>query len=631
MCFVTMLSGIFSFAGEGPYTVKTIPANLLKNAHVVKRYEELRFELVDLDHAKYYHKYVLTILDENGDRFASAIESYDKKFFGVPDINGKLYDANGIKIKTLKSSEVQDNSGTSEMSLAEDNRIRHHNFYHKVYPYTIEYEIEQRYSGTMFFPTWDPIDYYDFAVEESRLTVICPKSYVLRFKNFNYPAQPVQTDEKDKKTFTWSVKNLEVIQKEYGLGSWGEIAPMVYLAPSDFEMQGYKGNMSSWDNFGKFTQELRTGRDKLPDEIKQKIHELTDKLPDTKEKIAKLYEFMQQNTRYVSIQLGIGGWQPFDATYVATKRYGDCKALSNYMAALLKEIQIPSYYTLVIAGKKNKNFIQDFPESRFNHVILCVPLAKDSVWLECTSQTLPAGYLSAFTADRYVLIINEQGGKLVKTPKYGLNDNREVRITTASIDAEGHLKVSCKTDYKGLKQDNIYNLINSQPRDKILEQLKKSIDLPQYDVVKFEYQQQKISMPIVTEKLELTANSYAQVSGKRLFVSPNILTKSQDKLTTDDTRKYELVQDEEFWDIDTVEIKIPAGYQPESVPQPVTIDSKFGKYSNSVKVDGDKIVYYRSYQHFSGRFPPSAYNELVKFYDQVYKADRNKVVMVKPQ
>jgi hypothetical protein len=60
---------------------------------------------------------------------------------------------------------------------------------------------------------------------------------------------------------------------------------------------------------------------------------------------------------------------------------------------------------------------------------------------------------------------------------------------------------------------------------------------------------------------------------------------------------------DEYWDIDTVEIKIPSGYQPESVPQPVTIDSKFGKYSNSVKVNADKIVYYRSYQHFSGRFP----------------------------
>src|SRR6478735_1655816 len=98
--FALMLSGVFSFAGDGQYSVKTIPANLLKNAHVVKRFEELRFELIDIDHAKYYRKYVLTILDENGDRFASAMEEYDKKFFAVPDINGKLYDANGIKIKT---------------------------------------------------------------------------------------------------------------------------------------------------------------------------------------------------------------------------------------------------------------------------------------------------------------------------------------------------------------------------------------------------------------------------------------------------------------------------------------------------------------------------------------------------
>src|SRR5574342_1196313 len=105
--------------------------------------------------------------------------------------------------------------------------------------------------------------------------------------------------------------------------------------------------MNSWQDFGKFIYALKQGRDELPPEIKQKVHELTDGIADTKEKINVLYGYMQKNTRYVSIQLGIGGWQPFDAKYVAKKGYGDCKALSNYMYSILKEAGIKSYYAVI--------------------------------------------------------------------------------------------------------------------------------------------------------------------------------------------------------------------------------------------------------------------------------------------
>ena len=79
----------------------------------------------------------------------------------------------------------------------------------------------------------------------------------------------------------------------------------------------------------------------LPEDIKKKVHELTDHLKDPREKINVLYDFLQKNTHYISIQLGIGGWQPFPADYVAAKRYGDCKALSNYMIAWSNDPMIP--------------------------------------------------------------------------------------------------------------------------------------------------------------------------------------------------------------------------------------------------------------------------------------------------
>ena len=107
------------------------------------------------------------------------------------------------------------------------------------------------------------------------------------------------------------------------------------------------------------------------------------------------------------------------------------------------------------------------------------------------------------------------------------------------------------------------------------------------------------------------------------------MTRSGRRLTTSEERKTDVVLRMEYRDIDSVEIEIPKGYEPESVPQPVNMETKFGKYSNSVKLNGNKIFYYRSMEQYSGRFPAKDYSSLVDFYDAIYKADRNKLVLVK--
>lgn len=627
---VSLLLRLSSFAGDGEYAVSKIPLSLLKNTNIIIRLESEVFELQSLDKLLMKHHYVITILNEEGSKFARLIESYDK-FNEIKSIEGTLYDASGNKIKSLKSKDIEDVSGSSSMTMVDDDRYKIHNFYYKVYPYTVEYTVEEVMKQTMFFPSWRPVWDEYVSVENSSFSLKVPKDYLVRYKEFNCPTTAVVKEEGDKKIYSWGLTNYVSIIKEFASPNWSKITPTVMLAPSNFMIEDYTGNMTDWKELGKFQNALNKGRDILPESIRQKVAGLIKDVVSLSEKTKILYGFLQSNTHYVGIQLGIGGWRPFEASYVAAKAYGDCKALSNYMYSLLKEAGIKSYYTLIKAGDNEDDILIDFPSRQFNHAILCVPDGKDTIWLECTSQSKAAGYMGGFTGNRHALLITEDGGKLVSTPLYKLNDNVQVRNILAILDEEATLRVKVNTLYKGMQQDDLQMMINDLSKDKVKEVLHEQLDFSTYDISSFNYKENKSSLPSVEESLNITVNNYATITGKRLFIIPNVMTRAHRKLSADVERKYEIQLGYEYKDIDTVEIEIPKGYIAEAIPQNVKIESKFGKYNASVKLVDNKITYYRHYEHYSGRFPATDYAELVKFYEAIYKADRNRVVLVKQE
>ena len=628
---VIIVVNIFCLAnafGQNNYDVKSIAPELLPNADVIKRMEEIRIEVKDAGRAIIYHKYALTIMNPGGDEAARFVEQYDQ-LISIKDIDGALYDASGKKVKALKNSDVKDISGTSESSLADDNRLKMHDFNCKLYPYTIEYESAIEFKGILYFPRWMPIEGDKYAVEKSKLIVQCPLDYKLRFKTFNYAAAPKISTEKQSLIYEWGVEKLAAIEEEKYEPEWYEITPAVFLAPADFEVQHYTGNMVDWKSFGLFMYRLNLNRDVLPENIKHQVHQLTDNIPAAKEKIKILYEFMQRNTHYISVQLGIGGWQTFDAAYVATKGYGDCKALSNYMHSLLKEAGIKAYYTLIKAGDNKNAFLADFPSNQFNHIIICIPQPTDTVWLECTSQTMPMGYLGSFTCNRKALLIDEAGGTLVNTPVYKKVDNLQTRKIIATVNEEGQLAASIVTTYKAEQQDDLHGLLAAVSKDRLTEILKTRFSIPSYDISKFEYKEEKSPLPVITETLALTANNYCAISGKRLFLLPNVLNKSSSKINNAATRKFGIKLPAPFIDIDSVEITIPAGYKPESVPANVALDTKFGSYGCSFKLSAGKIIYVRNLQKNGGNYPAADAVAMADFFQKIYTADRARLVFVK--
>jgi hypothetical protein len=442
---------------------------------------------------------------------------------------------------------------------------------------------------------------------------------------------PVITDQGDKKTYTWETKDMPARHTEHSGPGWQEIVPYVLIGPSDFEAQGYKGNMNTWADYGKFIMQLRTGRDVLPDNIKQQVHALVDTITDKRRKVYALYHFLQQNTHYINVSLGIGGWQPFPAEYVATKKYGDCKALSNYMVALLKEAGIAGKYVEIRAGADEPPIVDAFPSFQFNHIITCVPMEKDSIWLECTSQTESPGYMGTFTGGRKAMLIDEDGGHVVWTPSYSAKDNTQCRVVSAQLGPDGNLDANVSTWYQCIRQDLPHAMMDEMSGERREKYLNNLFSLPTYSVDKSRYEEQKGPMPVVKEDLHVLAPSYAAVSGRRLFIMPNIFDRSGTRLSADSVRKYDYVTDEAYTDIDSVQIAVPPGYQTESVPKDVAIDGKFGSYRSSVRFRDDKVVYYRFLQQSAHRYPPGDYADLVKFYEQLYNADHSKVVLVKKE
>jgi hypothetical protein len=610
------------------YSTALIPDSLRKDARVVVREDEVILEIKNPGRAVEKRHQVYTILNSNGEDYSGYYSFYDK-LASISDVSGLLYDSLGKVIRKVKRKDMQDRSYDDGFSLASDARYLEHNFYYQVYPYTVDYQREVDHEGVLGFGNWVPLIRPGFSAQHSKYIIIAPRDYNVRYLLRNGAPPPVVTEDKDRKIYTWEAKNLPAMHEELHGPQWRDIVSNVMLAPSDFEAQGYKGNMSTWSDYGKFIDRLRTGRDVLPDNIRQQVHVLTDTVKDTRNKIYALYQFLQQNTHYISVQLGIGGWQPFSAEYVANKKYGDCKALSNYMVALLKEAGINGKYVEIGAEEDYPPMIENFSCSQFNHAICCVPLGKDTIWLECTSQIESPGFMGSATCGRKAVLIDEDGGHVVKTPTYSAKDNTQCRIISAQLSPEGNLDANVSTTYQCIRQEWPQHMMDEMSAEDRAKRLNRLFSLPTYTVDKSHYEEKKGPRPMVIEDLHVLAPNYAGVSGKRLFIAPNVFDRSHTRLPADSIRKYDFINDEAFTDIDSVVIAVPSGYQVEAMPKDVAIDGHFGNYRSNVRFENDKLIYYRFMQQSEGRYPPAEYTALVKFYEQLYQSDNQRVVLVK--
>jgi len=613
-----LVFSVFSLNAQTKYSVSLIPDSLKEHADAVIRYAQTDITVNNINNATAKIKKAVTILNKSGKNFAYITVPYDKlsKFISL---KGRYYDEEGKFIKFTKNKDIKDISYYE--GLYSDNRLKYVEPPALNPPYTVEYEIETEDIGILDIVNWFPIFNYNLSAEKSVLNVVASASYKYRIneKNFN----GIFKEEGNKKT--WIAENIKAVQHEPYNSSIQNLVPHVHLAPSDFSVEGFAGNMNTWQNFGKWIMLLNQNRNELPEETVIEIRNLIKGINDDREKAKAVYNYMQNKTRYVSIQLGIGGWQPFEANYTDRNGYGDCKALSYYTQSLLNIAGIKSFYTIIKAGNNASRIDKNFPSLQFNHVILCVPFDNDTVWLECTDQKIPFGYLSDFTDDRDALLINENGGQLVHTVSYDGTVNTQIRKSNIELSLNGDINAGIHTEYKGLQYDNISDLFDL-PDDKKEKKLKNRIAIPGLTINKFDFKYSKVQIPFAELDLNLSVKNYASVSSGRLFIKPNLLNQKKYIPKRLKNRKSDIDLRYAYTDIDTLIYKIPENLIPEYIPQTVEYKTKFGYFKAETKFEDHKLYYLRKIVMNKGIFPPNEYDNLRKFFKQIVNSDKQTCV-----
>ena len=620
-CFFLVLA---SKSQNISYNLSGIPDSIKKNAGVVVQFENKIFTVQDIDEATLYVRKIYTVANEEG-KDELGFHEFTSKFESLADAEFKVYDANGRLISKHKKREMQ--TQAIGEGLVDDGYVTFYRINTSSYPVTIDVEYEMKYKGTLFYPRYD-ILVPGKGVVQSSFTAKVPVHLDLRYKSRNTKLSPLIKEDGKSKSYTWEVKNLAPIDYEESAVSYRNRYPSIVLAPNKFKMDDYDGDMTSWKNFGLWYGSLKKGIDVLPENKKMFFRELVSNARDDREKVKTIYEYLQKNFRYVSIQLGIGGYKPFPAAFTESKKYGDCKGLSNFMQAALDGVGIKSYQALINSESNGLAIDPDFPHNGFNHVILFVPLKEDSVWLECTSNSLEFGVLNVSTENKNALVITENGGVLVPTPVSKSSSNIFSAYSRVNLkeDGSGVMETIFNTagEYRELMEEILKETKDEQKQSIVAGLSFKQPD--EFEILKRE--KDGIHSVALNMKIEKVPDFTA---GSKLFLAPRLYKIWTRKLPRADNRRLDYYFYFPFEATDTTVYILPEGYKTDALPANKDVKNEFASYTSRHWFDEKERSVYTVVQLFLKQhvIPAAKYADIKRFFDDVIINEGQKIVVKK--
>ncbi|AUC21132.1 DUF3857 domain-containing protein [Polaribacter sejongensis] len=625
--FISLFSITTTFSQKENYTSLLIPSALKEDANAVVRDNSLEITIEDVDAMTVFKKEVITVLNKLGDNYVSMSAHYDDDT-KITELSATIYDAFGSEIKKYKERDFLDVSAVSGGTLYSDSRVKYVDYTPISYPYTVVFESEYKTSSTGFIPSWFPVESYFLSIEKSSYKLLNPKHFTIRKKEKNFHSYSIENTS-TAFNVNYAIKNQKVVKYENNAPLSIDIMPHLLVGVNQFALKKIVGEATNWSEFGKWRYDyLKNGNDELSEAIKAKVRLLVEGVTEPIEKAKIVYAFMQNKTRYISVQEGVGGWMPIPANEVDKVGYGDCKGLTNYTKTLLDAVGVKSHYAVIWAGADQRDVEKDFFGMQGNHVILNIPNNGNDIWLECTSQTIPFGFLGDFTDDRNVLVMTPEGGIIKRTPAYKDETNLQEIKATIQLEKNGSLSASLNRVSNGIKYDDKSHY-ERFTEEELVKNYKSNVwdynnnlEITDVDLLN---DKEKV---VFKEDLKMTVKSYASVNEQEYLFRVNVFNKNSFVPKRYRSRKLPLKISRGYKDDTRYEFKLPEGYVLSSLPSEKVLSTKFGAYKVTfTKIDDTTFTYHKSMVIKAGVYLKEDYSEYRNFRKSIAKYEKLRIAI----
>ncbi|NOR87690.1 MAG: DUF3857 domain-containing protein [Bacteroidales bacterium] len=569
------------------------------------------------------HQISIRINSKQGLKYATVqipIYGSEKK----PHIKAYITDENGEVIRKLKKKDLVLKSDINDFSLYTDDFVYEFSMYHNKYPYTLHYSYETGKRNYLFLAHWSPLDIHNIPIQNAKLDILIPADLEVNIKESNIQTAKI-TNIEDQLLYSWEAQETKTEKAETFQAQNNNQIPYVIVSPISF-FYDIPGSNKSWESYGLWKNGLLEGLDNLPEREKSKINKLILDTSSDHEKIEKLYQLLQEETRYINVSIDVGGLKPYPASYVAENKYGDCKALSNYFKAVLEYAGINSYYTNIYAGDKILEIDTTFPSQQFNHAILFVPLEEDTMWIDCTSD-MKCGYVGSFIQNRNAFVINGDQSFLIKTPALKKEDVQLSRNFYIWQNLSGNANIKVRNSYKGSIYEQLYYLLNSIEEHRKMNLLKRFIvegwlESPE----KIIFLTNEENSEIILDYKSTSKKVFQSLNHEVLFNIPRFNFPDLEKPKY---RKSSVQIDYPIYFTDKVVFELTKGEKIIDYPKSIENKTEFGSYRIQTELTDKQFIISKYFYLKAGKYSLDQYEAFYSFISKAKRKDKNLIITFK--